>query len=133
MNKKYTPLIWLGIIIVIAIVIFVIASNPQWLQPRSGVIPREGMTLEDTYFSDKVVIIHSAGCSVCRVIVPILRQIEQENNLTFYYYDVSVESQLAQVTDLNLAVEKVPTVIIYGKVYIGARTKEQYETAVLKK
>jgi thiol-disulfide isomerase/thioredoxin len=133
MNKKYVPLIWLGVIIVIAIIIFVIASNPQWLQPASGIITRDGITLEDPYFSDKVIIIHSASCSVCRVVIPILREIEQENNLTFYYYDASIESQLAQITDLNLAVEKVPTVIIYGKVYVGGRTKEEYEAAILKK
>ncbi|MCX6741805.1 MAG: thioredoxin family protein [Candidatus Pacearchaeota archaeon] len=133
MNKKYIPLIWLSVIIAVAIVIFVIASNPQWLQPKSGIIPRDGMSLEDPYFSDKVVIIYSSGCSVCKVVVPILRDIEQENNLTFYYYDASIESQLAQITDLNLAIEKVPTVIIYGKVYVGGRTKGEYETAILKK
>lgn len=133
MNKKYKPLIGLAVIIVIAAVIFVIASHPEWIQPKSGIVPRDGMTLDDPYFSDKVIVIHSASCAHCRVVVPILRQIEQEKNLTFYYYDVSVKSDLEQVTDLNLAIENVPTVIIYGKVYIGERTKEEYEAAILKK
>ena len=131
MNKKYVPLIWLAVIVIVAavVVILVLTSTSN---PKGSIILKDGITLKDPYFLDKVIVIHKTGCPSCAVALLILRQIEQENNLTFYYYDVYIPSQLAEVTKLNIIPEDVPTVIIYGKVYVGARTKEQYEAAILK-
>jgi thiol-disulfide isomerase/thioredoxin len=131
MNKKYIPLIWLAVIVVVAAVIVavVLTSNAN---PNGSTILKDGITLKNPYFSDKVIIIHKTGCPSCAAALPVLREIEQENNLTFYYYDVYIQSQLAEVTKLNIIPEYVPTVIIYGKVYVGAKTKEQYEAIILK-
>jgi thiol-disulfide isomerase/thioredoxin len=131
MNKKYVPLIWLVVIIVIAavIVILVTTSNKN---PDGQIILKDGMTLSDPYFSDKVIAIHSISCSHCRIVIPILKQIEQENNLTFYYYDTTNKTELDEITKLNIIPQYVPTIIIYGKVYVGERTKEQYEADILK-
>ena len=131
MQKKYKPLIFLAILIVIAIAIFFIAK----INPNQGAILKDGTILKDSYFTDKVIIIHSISCSHCRVVIPILRQIEQENNKTFIYYDISIESEYKEVTNIlttrGLALEGVPTVIIYGKVYVGEKTKAQYLEAIL--
>jgi thiol-disulfide isomerase/thioredoxin len=128
MNKKYIPLIWLAVIIVIAIVVVILisTSNPK------GVL-KDGVILNDPYFSDKVIIIHFPSCPHCLVVVPILKEIEQENNLEFYYYDTTNRQQLDELTRLGLVVQYVPDVIIYGKVYVGERTKAEYEEAILNK
>ena len=126
MNKKYVPLIWLIVIIVIAAVIVILVTTSK------GDALKDGMTLNDPYFSDKVIIIHSPSCPHCLVVVPILKQIAQENNLTFYYYDVTKKADIDEITKLGLVVQYVPDVIIYGKVYVGERTKAEYEAAILK-
>lgn len=132
MNKKYTPLICLAAIIVISaiVVIVVLTSNSN---PKGSTILKDGITLKDPYFLDKVIVIHKTGCPSCAIALPILQQIEKDNNMTFYYYDVFIPAQLTAVTSLNIIPEYVPTVIIYGKVYVSARTKEQYEAAILGK
>ena len=139
MAKNKKPLIILGIIIVIAIAFFVIAKNPTIIytifniEQKNNTILKDGITLKDPYFLDKVIVIHKTGCPSCAIALPILEQIEKDNNMTFYYYNVFIQAQLTEVTSLNIIPEYVPTVIIYGKVYVGAKTKEQYEAAILKK
>ena len=127
MNKKYVPLIWLGVIVVIAAIIIILISTSS----NGGL--KDGQIVENSYFSDKVIAIHSISCPYCKIAIPRLEEIERENNLTFYYYDISQPIQLKQVTNLNLSIKQIPTIIIYGKVFIGARTKEQYEQAILRK
>jgi thiol-disulfide isomerase/thioredoxin len=135
MSKNKKPLIILGIIIVLAIAFFILAKNPGIIYAifniNQDIALKDGMTLSDPYFSDKIIIIHSPSCPHCLVVVPILEQIEQENNLTFYYYDVTKKADVDKITNLGLVVQYVPDVIIYGKVYVGERTKEQYEQAIL--
>ena len=133
MDKKYKPLIWLGIIIVIAAVLIVLAKNPQWFQPKQGVVLSDGTMIGKSYFLDKVIIIHSPSCPHCLVVVPILREIEQKTNKTFYYYDVTKQADIQELTKLDLIPEAVPTVIIYGKVLVGERTQSEYETLINKK
>ncbi len=132
MKKKYAPLIWLVVIIVIAIALFILFKNNFFIQKDSTLL-KNGMTLTNLYFSDKVIAIHSISCSHCRIVIPILKEIEQENNLTFYYYDLSQEKDLNKIKELGLAPEGIPTVIIYGKVYVGERNKKDYEETILKK
>lgn len=128
MNKKYVPLIWLAAIVVIVavVVVIILSSSPK------GVL-KDGLTLDNSYFADKVIVIHSPSCPHCLVVVPILKQIAQENNLTFYYYDVTNKADIDAINNLGLVVQYVPDVIIYGKVYVGERTKAQYEAAILNK
>ncbi len=130
MDKKYRPLLWLGIIIVVAAVLIVLAKNPQWFQPKEGTVLRDGMILGTIYLSDKVLVIHSPSCPHCLIVVPILRDIEKETNKTFYYYDVSKQSDLESLAKLDLVPEAVPTVIIYGRVLVGERTKAEYEALI---
>ncbi len=133
MDKKYKPLVWLGVIIVIAAILIVLGSNPQWFKSKEGVVLSDGMAIGKVYFSDKVLVLHSPSCPHCLVVIPILRQIEQETNKTFYYYDVSKKSDIEELAKFGLIPEAVPTIIIYGKVLVGERTKLEYETLIKSK
>ncbi len=133
MDKKYKPLIWLGIIIIIAAILIILAQNPQWFQPKEGIVLSDGMTIGKVYLLDKVIVIHSPSCPHCLVVLPIIREIEQETNKTFYYYDLSKSEELKEVTKLSLIPQAVPTVIIYGRVFVGERTKSEYETLIKSK
>jgi glutaredoxin len=130
MENKYKPLLWLGIIIVVAAVLIVLAKNPQWFQPKEGIVLRDGMILGKPYLSDKVLIMHSPSCPHCLIVLPLLKDIEKETNKTFYYHDVSKQADLESLAKLNLVPEAVPTVIIYGRVLVGERTKAEYETLI---
>jgi thiol-disulfide isomerase/thioredoxin len=130
MDKKYKPLVWLGVIIVIAAILIVLGSNPQWFKSKDGTVLSDGMTIGKVYLSDKILVLHSPSCPHCLIVVPILREIEQETNKTFYYYDVSKQSDIQELAKLGLVPEAVPTVIIYGKVLVGERTKLEYETLI---
>jgi thiol-disulfide isomerase/thioredoxin len=133
---KTTPLIILGIIILVAIAFFVIAKNPTIIytifNTNQKTVLEDGMTLKDPYFSDKVIVIHSISCMHCLVTVPILREIENETGKTFIYYDISKEADLKEVTKLGLVIKGVPTIIIYGEVFLGSRSKEVYLEAISK-
>jgi thiol-disulfide isomerase/thioredoxin len=133
MNQKYKPLIWLGIIIVLAIVLIVLGTNPQWFKSKGSIVLSDGTMIGKAYFTDKVIVIHSPSCPHCLVVVPIMRQIEQDTNKTFFYYDVTKPADIQELTKLNLVPEAVPTVIIYGKVLVGERTPEEYLALINKK
>lgn len=134
MNKKYKPLIWLIVFVILAITFFVLAKNNFFIHHdnTNGTILEDGIQLSNSYFSDKIIVIHSLACPHCRIVVPILREIELEYNKTFYYYDMSKEEDLEKIKELKIVPKYIPTVIIYGKVYIGQKSKQDYLNLILK-
>ncbi len=124
----------IGIIILALIIIFMggllIYSNLQTKQNQSLLEEGKifsGTTCEMLKSYGDGIIIHQLGCPHCAVVIPILREIEQEKNLTFSYYDLAIESDRKIVLeDMNLLPLGVPIFIYDCKVYVGQRTKEGY-------
>jgi thiol-disulfide isomerase/thioredoxin len=94
---------------------------------------RDGMVLEDSdcaarQIKDKVVIFHAPGCPACSVAVPRLEELEQEMDVEFEFIDVSNGRE--RMFEIGLIPEKIPTVIINCKVYVGAKSKEEYRSLI---
>jgi len=129
MNEK--PI--LGIItLIIAIVIIAflfILQNPQ----NEGILLEDGATLNQDKCSqlNKVTIIHAAGCSACAIAIPRLQELEQELEMNFDYYDFAIDNDKEKILNFGLIPKAVPTAIINCKVYVGAKSKEQYKEAIL--
>lgn len=86
---------------------------------------------EDHDLRGKVVVIHQTGCWACEKVVPILEEIEQENNMTFEYVNLNVDP--TRIYELNIQPFYVPTVIIDCTAYVSRNSvwdKEKYETII---
>ena len=79
---------------------------------------------------NKVTVIHQAGCSACAIALPRLREIEEELNLSFDYYDLAIEEKRNEILSLNLIPQAVSTVIINCEVYVGVRSKDEYRNLI---
>jgi thiol-disulfide isomerase/thioredoxin len=79
---------------------------------------------------DKVVVLVSKYCSACKVVLPILKEIEQELNTKFLYFDLSDKQDLEKFGEYKIQAQWTPTVIIGCEVLIGGYSKEKYETAI---
>ena len=129
--KKETTI---GLIVLILIIIFMggllIYSNLQTKQNQS--LLEDGRIFDEKTCSmlksyGDGIIIHQLGCPHCTIVIPILREIESEKNLTFSYYDLAIESDRKIVLeDMNLIPLGVPIFIYDCKVYVGQKTKEEY-------
>lgn len=117
----------------VAIVIIVLVMWLVRLPKNNNVLLQDGVILPETKCQEinKVTMIHSTGCPHCAVALPRLQELEQELNMTFTYYDLAVDEDKEKVLLLGLIPESVPTTIINCKVYVGVRSKEEYQEAIL--
>jgi glutaredoxin len=127
-----------GIISLILAIVLIAALVWLVVYSRSHTIPgninlEDGTVLNATDCSkiNNVTMIHSASCPHCLVAVPILREIEQELNMTYAYYDISIDKDKEFLVSEGMIPTHVPTAIINCKVYVGLRTKEEYKQAIL--
>lgn len=130
-NKKNLRVGIVSLIVAIAIIALII-----WLikLPRnSGVLLEDGTILSEARCQglESVIVIHGAGCPACAIALPRLRELEQELNMNFSYYDLAVEQDREKVLSLGLIPKAIPTVIIRCKVYVGVYCKEEYRKAFL--
>jgi thiol-disulfide isomerase/thioredoxin len=79
---------------------------------------------------DRVIILVSKYCSACKVVLPILKEIEQELNMEFLYFDLSDKNDVEEFEKLKLQAQWTPTVIIGCEVLIGGYSKEKYKTKI---
>jgi len=79
---------------------------------------------------NRVTIIHKTGCTECLKVIPILKKIEEENNLNFIYFDMLNPEDMVKLLELKLTLEKAPIAIIDCKVY-GPRTELEYKNYIL--
>lgn len=103
-------------------------SNSVFMLEKNGNLPAE--VCENYELKDRVVVIESKYCGVCKIAVPRLREIEQELNMSFVYFDIAKKEELSQLVELGLAPQYTPTVLIGCEVLIGARSKEEYEQKI---
>lgn len=128
--KKGIILAILGLIaIIVLIVILLTIKSPTQVVLEDGVIINPEICSKITSVANtSIIVIHQLGCSHCAIVVPILREIEQEKNSTFAYYDLAIDAERKAVLDeMNILPKGVPVVIVNCTVIVGERTKEQYE------
>lgn len=136
MNNKINKKLFLSYVAlllaigVIIVLIILVSSQPE---EKEKIVLKDGISLSSEYCSKlpKVTIIHAAGCSACAIAVPRLRELEQELNFSFNYYDIAIEQDKESILNLGLIPQAVPTVITNCKVYVGVRSKEEYKEAIL--
>ena len=80
---------------------------------------------------DKVIVIHEAGCSACAAALPRLHELEQELNTSFRYYDIAVDKDKKELLSMNLVPTAVPILIVNCKVYLGAKSKEEFKRIII--
>jgi len=127
-----------GIIALVVAIILIAALAWLIVYSKHHTIPGN-VNLEDGAVLDAekcaeindVTMIHSASCPHCAVAVPILRELEQELNMTFSYYDLSIDKDKETLVSLGMIPTHIPTAVINCKVYVGVRTKEEYKEAIL--
>ncbi len=131
-NKKLV-LGFIALAIAIAIIVLVIVFSK--INPSGEILLKDGITLPQEICSNlsNVTIIHQAGCSACVIALPRLRELEQELNLNFKYYDLAIENERQEVLNFGVTPQAVPTTIIYCKVYVGVRSKEEYKDIIMQK
>jgi glutaredoxin len=120
-------------LIALAIAIFIILIIVFLSKTEgNGIYLNDGSTLPQDVCQKlgKVTIIHEAGCSACAIALPRLRELEQEMNMSFDYYDIVIDNDKNKLLSLNLMPRAVPTIIINCKVYVGVREKEEYRLAI---
>ncbi len=121
----------LGLVAIIVIIAFLLGLSN--LNPTT-IILEDGMKLDNNLCSkieavsgNKIILISQLGCPHCAVTINILREIEQEQNKTFAYYDLAIGHEREKVLEeMNILPKGVPTLIANCKVYVGQRTKEDY-------
>ena len=107
----------------------VIVTGGPFLIGETMDLPR--LICEMHELKGKVIVIHQTGCGACEQVVPNLREIEEENNLTFEYIDLNVDS--SRMYELNIHPFYVPTVIVDCTAYVSRQSiwnKEKYETII---
>lgn len=93
------------------------------------VIIDDGMVLNENICNKidyDVLIIHETGCLYCEKALPILEEIEKENNLSFKYLDIIKKEDLNYMLEKGFTAQKIPGIIYNCKVYMGAKSKEEY-------
>lgn len=94
----------------------------------------DGMVLPDKTCEklNGVTVIHKTGCIECKKVIPIIKEIEKENDLSFTYYDILIpEDNNKLISELGIIPKRAPVVIVDCKVYVGLRSKSDYEDYIL--
>lgn len=92
-------------------------------------ILEDGMILNESICSKidyDVLVVHETGCPYCVKALPILEEIEKENTLNFKYLDIVIKEDLNYMLEKGFTTQKIPGIIYKCKVYMGAKTKEEY-------
>jgi len=128
---------WILIIIILAILLVggVIYIIPPLLTETNVTINNSYIVVDKNGpISDcnltGVTIIHKEGCPACEIVLPILEEIESENNLNFEYIDLATHDGRNRMYEIGIVPYYVPTTIINCNAYIGVYTKEEYEQAL---
>jgi len=119
------------LIILLIILTFFISGCNKYIPGSLLVLNEEKTIFKDIcvekQLAGKVVVLHSKYCGACKVAVPRLKEIEQELNTQFEYYDLAVESDMGKLNQLQIKTQYTPTVVVNCKVYIGTYPKEDYK------
>jgi len=137
--------ILVGVILIIALVMsfYVVLKKPE-LTPVNN-IENNNLDLihldsdttiaqnlcQERNLEGKVIVIKKNYCSACNIVVPLFEELEQELDMDFIFLNLSEKDDLERVKDeFGLAPHYTPTVLIGCKVYVGAYSKQEYETFI---
>lgn len=136
MNKK----ILFGVVafMIIIISLFFISgcavhpNNPSDGNQSGSILLKDGTIIDNIACAklDKVIVIHEAGCPACATALPRLRELEQELNTNFTYYDLAIDKDKEEVLSMNLIPVSIPVIIVNCKVYVGAKSKEEFKSII---
>ena len=136
--KKYLPYIIVAVIVVI--VIIVLSNKSSNLTPTNNIglnnkiiIIDKGDKIPEKICSEiknQVIVIWKTGCPGCSVAIPILQEIEKEQNLNFNYINVAEEQGRRELLRIGLVPRWVPTVLVNCAIYVGPLKKEEYEQII---
>lgn len=71
-------------------------------------------------------VVEKTGCPACAKAIPILEEIEKENNLKFKYVNLAIAEERDKLLALGFIPTAVPAFIVNCKVHEGALSKESY-------
>lgn len=93
-------------------------------------IPREAATK-----IGKVAFLYKEGCVPCGKMLPIMKRIEKENNLSVTYYNILVPDKNNELLELNLLdyldPERAPVLIVNCRAYFGVKSESEYQSIIL--
>ena len=85
---------------------------------------------QDRNLDDKIIVIESKYCSACRILVPRLKEIEEELGKEFIFLDLSQECDRNRLSEFKIMPRFTPTILIGCDVYIGVKPKETYKRLI---
>ena len=85
---------------------------------------------QERNIDDKIIVMESKYCSACRIVVPRLKEIEEELGKEFIFLDLSQECDRNTLSEFKIIPRYTPTVLIGCDVYIGVKSKETYEKLI---
>ena len=120
------------VILAAALVVLVAASGCLSGNENVQVIS-DGTVLEQSFCSSKgldtqVTVFHSLECPACQRTVPVLVEIRNQTGAKFEFIDV--RSDTARISELGIKPDYIPAVIIKCKVYVGYKSKEEFESLI---
>ncbi|MEM4702985.1 MAG: hypothetical protein QXP53_00655 [Candidatus Pacearchaeota archaeon] len=123
------------VIILTGLIVSVLVLNGCSSNNTDTLILKDKMIIpqDKCKFLDKYIFIHETGCPHCANVIPRIRQVEHEFNITFKEYNLAVKEDLDAINRLKILPQGVPCVIIDCKVYLGDRySVDDFKQAILK-
>ena len=78
----------------------------------------------------KIIMLESEYCGHCKIIEPILKEIEQEKNINILFLDISKKEDRTKMEDFGIFVKYTPTLLVGCNVLIGSKEKSEYEAII---
>lgn len=140
MTKAIKTIIGVGMIIIAIIVGYLVYANKNSNSDQNGnnlevivLDKEETMPLdacEARNLSDKIIILESKYCGACNVVVPDLKQIEEELSAEFLFLDLSEKEDTEKLKEFKIWPKYTPTVLMGCKVLLGGHSKEEYKQII---
>ncbi|MFH1823330.1 MAG: hypothetical protein ABH817_01270 [archaeon] len=127
MKKGATLISLIVVVLIIVLLIVFLNIKPKEFVLEEGVpIPEELCSKLPDYFA-----ISQPGCPHCAIVMPRLKELENELSIIIKYYDLSINENRAELTNAGVYPKGVPTVVINCEVFVGEKSKEFFREKLL--
>ncbi len=140
MSKNISIIFIIGVVIAAVIVGYFVYANQNSNSNQNGnnlavlVLDKEEIIDLDACaarnFSNKIIILESKYCGACKVVIPALKQIEQELSAEFFFFDLSKKEDTEKLKKFKIWPKYTPTVLIGCKILIGDHQKDEYKQII---
>jgi len=83
----------------------------------------------------KISFLYKAGCIPCGKMMPIIKGIEEENNLSVTYFNILVPEENNELQELGLleylVEERAPVLIVDCRAYFSVKSESEYQRLIL--